>query len=104
MKKQTFNQELFNKVVESVKSQINTSYDAVNKNNALEDGVKDLQWGYEQTTKLNPHCNMVDDYTINATQVWIGSGIPAKYMALVWYKVGEKFLKSYVQHFVKSVK
>ena len=102
MKKQTFNQELFNKVVESVKREINISYDAVNKNNALEDGVKDLKWGYEQTTKANPHCDMLDEYTVHATQLWTSQGIPHEYMALIWYKVGEKFLKSYVQHFIKS--
>ena len=102
MKKQKFNQELYNKVVLRAELLLDT---VVTQNAIFDNGVNDIKQAYQMTLNANPgskDVDVLDDFVVQMNILWTQQGMPKESMMTFWYKCGEKFLKSYVQHFIIS--
>ena len=102
MKKQSFNQELYNKVVKNTEMLLDK---VVTQNAVFNNGVNDIKQSYQMTLKANPgstDVDVLDDFVVQMNILWTQQGMPKESMMVFWYKCGEKFLKSYVQHFIQS--
>ena len=109
MKKSNFNQELFDVVVENCKNQIqhitkqNEMSLSSKINSAQHDNVVNaLKETYQMNVKAFPGVDVLDDFVVQMNNVWTEGehGLDQEHMQFLWYKCGEKFLKSFVQHFV----
>jgi len=102
MKKQKFNQELYNKVVAHTEMLLDK---VITQNDIFNNGVNDIKQAYQMTLNANPgatDADVLDDFVVQMNMLWIQQGMPKESMSAFWYKCGEKFLKSYVQHFIQS--
>ena len=65
--------------------------------------VNDINMTWNATKQLNPGTNMLKDYVIQMTELWIKQGFPAQGMPMIWNKVGDEFLQTYVDGFIRVI-
>ena len=69
----------------------------------INNAVNDINMTWNMTKQLNPGTNMMNDYVIQMTELWIKEGFPAKGMPMIWNKVGDDFLQVYVSKFIRVI-